>query len=293
MTDYTSRQLTTNALTDGDRKFFADYGYLILRGALKSDIHWIQTEFDRLFREIYDQWHVNMNPDRRRYMITPFIDRSPRLATLLDHPAIDGVLTSLFGENWSYLPGEGNYFHGGTGWHTDGPPTTVQFTKIAVYLEPVARGTGCLQFVAGSHQPGYSIPPPFQLAQTYDGQEVPAVAAETEPGDLLVFHHMTYHASAGHQTQRRMFTINACPPLVSAQDADEFRSYLDRTVKYAMNRTRQYYPAYLMNTLYDTNIIESAPPARLSHLQLAKEWDPVVAQLCAEYLRSPLQGWHW
>ena len=40
------------------------------------------------------------------------------------------------------------------------------------------------------------------------GTDIPAVAVETKPGDLVVFNHRIKHASFGGGTRRRMFTIN-------------------------------------------------------------------------------------
>ena len=40
------------------------------------------------------------------------------------------------------------------------------------------------------------------------GRDVPAVALETTPGDVVIFNHNTKHASFGGSGWRRMFTLN-------------------------------------------------------------------------------------
>lgn len=42
------------------------------------------------------------------------------------------------------------------------------------------------------------------------GSEVPAVALEVKPGDIVAFRHNTKHAAFGGSERRRMFTINCC-----------------------------------------------------------------------------------
>ena len=54
------------------------------------------------------------------------------------------------------------------------------------------------------------------------GQEMPAVALETRPGDLLMFNQDLKHASFGGGTRRRMFTINVSERF-AAEDLDELR----------------------------------------------------------------------
>ena len=41
-------------------------------------------------------------------------------------------------------------------------------------------------------------------------RDVPCVALETQPGDLVAFNHNLMHASFGGGTRRRMFTLNFC-----------------------------------------------------------------------------------
>lgn len=279
-------------LSEGKRRFFESFGYVVLRGWLADDIGWISDEFDALFQRS----GVDLAPERRRTMIMPFIDHSPRLAALLEHPAIDTALSGLLGADWQYLPGEGNVFFAGTGWHIDGPPTSLPFIKIAMYLEPVGSGTGTLRFIPASHQRWIGMPDdPSKVLEAFDvtDDDVPAPVIESSPGDLLVFLHHTYHASSGSQPGRRMFTINACRPVVGAAAEADFAKYLDRHVKYAMNRSRKLFPDYVLEGLYGRTLMETASERMRPHLALAERYDPVVADLVQQYLRSPLEGWHF
>jgi hypothetical protein len=112
---------------------------------------------------------------------------------------------------------DGNYYVGDTGWHSDGWNSSgLLFTKIALYLDPLARDTGALRVIPGSHKPGSGFADAVErdIGQSkarwgWEGREVPAVVLETRPGDVLVFNHNTKHASFGGGKARRMFTINS------------------------------------------------------------------------------------
>lgn len=282
------------SISEGQRRFFNDFGYLRLRGWLRKDIDWITTEFETLFADTYRRWGVEVDPHNRRYILAPFIDASSSLSTLVDHPAVDAAFEGLLGGDWCYLPGEGNYLHAGTGWHVDGPHASIPFVKMAIYLDPVGRDSGCLQFIAGSHRPQWAISPTDRMQEEYgvDESDLPGTPVPTEPGDLLLFRHTTYHASSGAKPLRRMFTLNACPPPTQRQEA-EFLSYLDRTVKYFTSRIRNQSPTYRMDSLYGAAIVETSSRRRLRRLALRERFDGAVVELADQYDAEPLQGWHF
>ena len=49
-----------------------------------------------------------------------------------------------------------------------------------------------------------------EIPQTWgmEGRDLPCLALETNPGDVLVFNHSLKHAAFGGSARRRMFTIN-------------------------------------------------------------------------------------
>jgi ectoine hydroxylase-related dioxygenase (phytanoyl-CoA dioxygenase family) len=77
---------------------------------------------------------------------------------------------------------------------------------MALYLDPVRRDSGALRVIPGSHQWGdgfadglhtaiHQKPPEatFGVAP----EDVPAVALESQPGDVVVMHQTCKHASFG------------------------------------------------------------------------------------------------
>ncbi len=81
-------------------------------------------------------------------------DTSEKLCCLLDHPKIVEAASSLLGDDFNYLGGDANYYVGDTGWHSDGWHDHGLFIKVAIYLDPVTRDTGCLRVIPGSQWVG-------------------------------------------------------------------------------------------------------------------------------------------
>ena len=115
----------------------------------------------------------------------PFADQSEYLSSLIDDPRIEGIASSVVGDDFNYLSGsDGNYYVGDTAWHSDryvegwdpdrreggkrparknGLDATASsviavtlspMVKMVFYLDPLTRDTGCLRVIPGSHNPG-------------------------------------------------------------------------------------------------------------------------------------------
>jgi geranylgeranyl reductase family protein len=119
------------------------------------------------------------------------IDTSEKLCRLLDHPKVVEVASSLMGEDFNYLGGDANYYVGDTGWHSDGWHDHGLFVKMAFYLDPVTRDTGCLRVIPGSQwidNPWVESVRRVHHSETVfgvHGSEVPSVALESQPSDSV------------------------------------------------------------------------------------------------------------
>ena len=203
--------MSSGTLTPQQVAFFRTFGYLAMPGLLADCI----GEITQAFTEVFER-HQRQHDGSARTAILPFLDSHERLCALLDDPRIDGIAASLLGDDYNYLGSDGNYYVGDTQWHCDWWSEDMTFIKIAFYLDPVRRDTGALRVVPGSNAAS-----PYRAAlgdrivdcrQTLGitGAEVPAVALECDPGDVVCFDLNTLHASFGGSNRRRMFTINAC-----------------------------------------------------------------------------------
>lgn len=215
------------ALTPQQQRFFETFGYLHLPGLLANDIGWIIEEFEAVFPQ-----RGLVHDFTKRSTIVPFIDQRERLCTLLDHPHIEGVIAGLLGADFNYVGGDGNYYVGDTGWHPDGSHRIGKYLKAAFYLDPVTQDTGCLRVIPGSHR--LSAEPDWNAREARRAidlwgiamSEVPAIALESCPGDLVVFNHNLMHASFGGSAQRRMFTLNCGSHADTPEEMEELKTYL-------------------------------------------------------------------
>ena len=137
--------------------------------------------------------------------------------------------------------------------------------KMAFYLDPVGRDTGCLRVLPGSHKPDSiwrnGTADPREVEQWgVAPSEIPGnVALETEPGDLVVFDHNTWHASFGGSTRRRMFTMNLHKRGKTAEELARVDDYLKHHCPVAHG--------YQIGGMYTDLILDTAPAERLLHLE--------------------------
>ena len=192
-------------LSHTQKRFFDDFGYLVLPGLLRAEISWISEEFERVFREA-----GVVHDGTARSSLGRFIERSERLCTLLDHPGVDGLLSGLLGEDYNYLGSGGEMYVGDGMWHPDCHGDPVLQVKWAMYLDSLSPETGALRFVPGSHRQGWQGNLDTHALWGMGMEEVPCVAPNNQPGDVIVFNQMTLHNALGGGNRRRMLNILAC-----------------------------------------------------------------------------------
>ncbi len=200
-------------LTEPQVRFFRTFGYLMLPALFSpEEMAWITEEFEMA---IQTYGGGKQHDGSARTMFGGPIERTEKLCSLLDDARILGLLGGILGEDFNYCSGDGNYYTGDTGWHPDGNWGQLFAVKVAFYLDPLTRDTGCLRVLPGSHDPEH-----FVRKQASDmnrslvlfgvaPRDFPgSVALETNPGDMVVFNHDTYHSAWGGGSRRRMFTMN-------------------------------------------------------------------------------------
>jgi Phytanoyl-CoA dioxygenase (PhyH) len=242
------------------------FGYLVFPGLLNDRIDRIVEEFEATFAN--PGGYYKPHDGTTRSCILPFIDQTEYLASLIDDPRIDGIFTSLLGEDYNYLGSDGNFYVGSTGWHSDTdwsgrsrgkPPRT--FYKLALYLDPVSATTGALRVIPGSHRYGDSFAEDLQraLEKPQDtlgltGDQVPAIALDSNPGDVVIFNQTTKHSSWGGSSRRRMFTINCTA------------HYAEAEIPLLRNEVAGF-ARFWPDSLYGEAMMRTASPQRLVHMQ--------------------------
>ena len=274
-------------LSAAQKQSFATFGFLALPGLLKDVI----GEIIEAFEQVWPRCN-RTHEGKERSMIVPFIDQHARLCALLDDPRIEGLVGGLLGDDFNYLGSDGNYYVGDTAWHSDRWTRELSWVKVAFYLDPVGRETGCLRVIPGSHHPDHFVRKMGINVNTAAEQfgvapsEFPgSIALESDPGDVVIFTHDLYHASFGGGKRRRMFTMN-CTRHAKTPDEDELlREYLSKHSPGAGNLDTS-------SGIYFPTMLDTADEARMAHMwqpaQVHDEMFPHLARSNGD--RVPFRG---
>jgi hypothetical protein len=243
------------------------FGYLSFPGLLTDRIQ----EIDAAFEQMITDHGGGSHEGRKRLAVAPFLNHHPYLCSLLDDERIAGIAESLLGPDYQYWNSDGNYYVGDTPWHSDTAwPEPIRFYKIALYLDPLTRDSGALRVIPGSHRYGDAYAEALQAnIRTSEqiwgvhGSQVPAVALETNPGDLVMFNHSTKHSAWGGSQKRRMFTI-VFTNLHTGEGVTHFQEVV---------RSHRYTKQEVFGGS-DGPLLRGAPPERLRHLAQLLEHIP-------------------
>lgn len=266
-------------LTAQQLAFMDTFGYLVFPGLLNDKIDRIIAEFERVFAAHGGGHNGKPHDGTARSCILPFVDQTDYLASLIDDPRIDGIFTSLLGADYNYLGSDGNFYVGDTNWHSDtdwsgrmrGKPPRI-FYKLALYLDPVTATSGALRVIPGSQRYGDAFAEALQatLRQSPEtlgiaGSQVPAIALESNPGDVVVFNQNTKHSAWGGSNRRRMFTIN-CTARYTEEEMPLLRNEVAAFAR------------FWVDSVYGEAMLRTASPQRLVHLQQAIDQQDHLAE---------------
>lgn len=254
-------------LTQAELAYFETFGYLCLPGCLSNEIEEITRRFEKIW-DAHGGGHFGQEHDgKQRSALLPFIDIDEYLSSLIDHPRLDGIASSILGDDYNYTSSDGNFYVGDTGWHSDGYGLSKYTSiKMAMYLDPVGSESGCLRVIPGSHHVGDSFGDvlnnavPSSKKANYEeiwgvtGRDIPSVHLNSKPGDLVVFNHSLKHASFGGGDKRRMFTINY-QKRHDDKDIDDLKEDIGRMARFWPERA------------YGEVMINTATSARMRHLE--------------------------
>ena len=276
-------------LTQEEITFFKTFGYLLFPRLMADRIEAIQEAFERVWAEHGGGHHGKPHEGSAHSCLVPFIDQSEELSSLLDDPRILGIARTLLGDDFNYMGSDGNFYVGDTHWHSDGrhEREDPMHLKIAFYLDPLARHSGALRLIPGSHLIGDSYADSLseQIGESEtlwdkSGEEVPAVVLETMPGDLVVFNHNAKHAAFGGGTRRRMFTMNLCQRYPEDK-LDALRAYIGGSARFWADRK------------FGEIMVRTATAERRIHLEQVMANDSHLAELARqarERMSEPARG---
>ena len=203
-------------ITMEQKQHFETFGFLVLRQLFTlQEIEIVRRESDKILSE---NRRGEPFPGEKRQSMIPFFEMSPVLRPFIEDDRIYMLGVDLLGPDFILNATEGNLHVGDTRWHGGGPePEPVPHIKIAFYLEPNTKETGALRVIPGSHKPGFRklLQPltaqhddPTVVPFGVSGAELPSVAIESQPGDVVIFPETLWHAAFGGHPGRSQHAIN-------------------------------------------------------------------------------------
>jgi hypothetical protein len=252
-------------LTEQQKRFFETFGYLYLPNLLQDATPTVIEKFDYLFsaqQENVLDWRHEAHYNNARHILLQLIERDRYLSSLLEHPRIDGVFTSLLGADYLYRASEGNIFTGDTYWHSDlyNADFKYRHIKILFYLDPIDANSGALRVIPGSHLFGDKFANQLERYvwehdkhYGIDKNSVPCVTLPTRPGDAVVFDYRLKHATCNSGPRRRMFTVCGSERFRD-EDMPSLKKMVDDLCKFSNGK------------LFQDAFLEQAPASRLKHI---------------------------
>lgn len=208
-------------VTPQQKQFFEDFGYLFLPGLMKDEVGWIIEEYERMFAEA-----GIVHDGTQRSSHQKIVESSEKLCTLLDNPKVDGLLSGLLGDDYSYTGSGADLYVGDGMWHPDCHDAPVLQVKWAMYLDHLTKDSGALRVVPSSHKLRWVGNLDTEALWGIGPEDVPCEAPDNTPGDVLVFHQSTLHNSINGGNRRRMLNMTA----VAACRTEEEIAFLKRRI---------------------------------------------------------------
>jgi ectoine hydroxylase-related dioxygenase (phytanoyl-CoA dioxygenase family) len=215
-----------SGLTDAQRNYFHTFGYLVLPGVFASEMNQISDAFEAAFaaHDTPYESHERIHGQERRLSLPNVMDDEPTLAKLPQHPRIQGVARSLFGDEMEFAGSDANLYFCDTLWHSDvfGSPIGQFHVKFSLYLDPVDAENGAIRVIPGSQFIGETYS--SMLRRTFrnpedvpgllgaDAESLPAVVLASKPGDVVLWNYRLIHASFGGRDRRRHISFGFREP---------------------------------------------------------------------------------
>ena len=202
-------------ITPEQKAFFDTFGFIHLRQQFSAE------EMEAVTREADKLWEEQRGggpPSGQSQNIQEMVEKGPVMTQMLVDDRIFGTVEELLGPGFIWNGSEGNLsFSTEHHWHTDRPndphATTYSFH---LYLDKVRADTGSIRVIPGSHRPPLYddlLPLNEQAADTtmkvygIGPTDMPGVAVESDPGDIVFFTQKLYHGVYSKQPGRRYLKL--------------------------------------------------------------------------------------
>jgi hypothetical protein len=209
------------SISDEQVSHFKTFGFVIFREFFNpQEVETLHSEFQ--YRADVAAKH-EAHDGSKRHRLCMMSDDTPFFASLLEDERLLATAERLIGRVVGAMI-DGDRHAGPTVWHFDSSSFEEVGIKFAAYLQPLRADTGALRVIPGSHHR-----PLFDALENMEGvgprwsraaatpeethvaietiDRVPGYACESNPGDVVLFDHRTYHSSLGGTGDRWMCTV--------------------------------------------------------------------------------------
>ena len=237
-------------LTPEQKAHWDVFGFLVLRQLFAPDE---VKELRRASVEVMNQQGGEDAFSRPpTWSVGAFVERHQVLTDWLADDRIYSIPESLLGPDFLLETNGGFVYWGDTLWHGgfsahESPASYYKVAKVAMYFDTLTKDDGCLRVIPGTQSRpfGERVRPqqnlddrnatPFGVAQ----EDVPCVALNSEPGDVIVFSERVFHSAFGNKGGRLQFASEYAANPTTDEQIGALRDQHDKLV-YSDHPARSY-----------------------------------------------------
>ncbi len=243
-----------HSLTDEQVQHFETFGFLIRRQVFSpEEIGQINEEFEQHLTAITGDFDKIKDSRRRKWPNwSNLIPETPMNANLLEDPRICLPTEQLQGEDTVPVYSNANSFRQNTNWHPDMRQRHIRALKNLIYLQPTTADHGSLRLIPGSHssplfdeliriglRPTDDSEADFLTESGMRGEDIPAYAFCSQPGDVVTFSMNVWHAAFGGYEDRRDLSFAYYSNPKTDQEEEELRAQVENAKNISPNMDLQ------------------------------------------------------
>lgn len=239
-------------LTAEQKTHWDAFGFLLLRQLFAPDE--VKVMREAAIDVVHQQGGGSAFTSDPGFSMGTFLERHPGLANWVDDDRIYEIMETLLGPDFFLMHTGGAVYRGDTPWHggysPDKPQSYKPIThgKIAMYFDSLGKDDGCLRVIPGSHRRPFAdqcwplyheADEPQSMLFGVADEDVPCVALETVPGDVIVFTEPVFHSAYGSKSGRLQITAEYGSNPITEEQIAELHEHHDK-FKFAYHPSESY-----------------------------------------------------
>ena len=194
-------------LSEAQIQHFEVFGFLVRRNVFTAEeVARMNEEFDRRLSSVLKDTDLEENQTLNNW--TNRTPETPFIASLLEDPRIYLHSEQLVGEDSVPVHSNANSYGTSTNWHPDRTDHNICAIKNVMYLQSTTADHGALRVIPGSHKNPLhedllriglrhkdGEKDKYLEESNLSGEDIPCYVFESEPGDIITFNELTWHAA--------------------------------------------------------------------------------------------------